>query len=237
MTDTMQRRTVNIRGANQNNDEVDAKSQAWQRQRKAWDLISDLRSGTARMREVGRKWLPQEEAEDRKTYSSRRDRSTLYGVLDDTVKNLTSKPFSKPVSVNGDLPEQLQDIEDDVDRTGRSLTQFGSDVMSSAIEHGMAGIWVDFPKTAGAISNLAEERRSGVRPTFHLVKAHNVLGYGSFVNVETGKQDLTEIRMLESITEKDGEFAWFYRSGEYALHLESAEFLTEHAVVQKLELH
>lgn len=187
-------------------DSVDARSAAWLRQRDAWDLIDDLRAGTQRMREVGRKWLPQEEGEEKGAYDRRLQRSTLYEVVDDTIKNLVSKPFSKSVVVNGELPDRLRDIEHNVDQQGTTLTSFGATVLDNAIEHGLCAVWVDYPRTEGIIQNLQQEREANVRPIFTLISGDMIIGYKSEVNSTNGKVELVEIRFIEWRTEPAGEY-------------------------------
>ena len=64
-----------------------------------WDLISDLMGGTRAMRHAGKRHLPQWPAEDRSSYDIRLATSVLFPAYSRTVSVLTSKPFSKEITI------------------------------------------------------------------------------------------------------------------------------------------
>jgi hypothetical protein len=178
--------------------DIDTKGLAQQRMAAAWELISDLRGGTRAMRRAGTKWLPQEPREDHLAYQARLNRTYLYGAMSDTIKKLSAKPFSKPVVVKqGDtLPDQLAAIQKNANLGGKDLTQFCRSIFEDGVAWGLGHILVDFPATEGAITTLAEERASGVRPYFVRISPRNIIGAESSVQLD-GSLRVTRLRYFE----------------------------------------
>ena len=181
-----------------------------------WGLIHDLLGGTQTMRDAGEKWLPIETEEKLQAYNNRVSRSFLYGALEDSIEKSASKPFSKPVTTQGDMPEALVPMEDNIDNMGRNLTQFAKDVMLDALVHGLTHIFIEFPKTIDEADaddieerrsrlTLADEKELGIRPYMVHIKACNMIGWRSEKD-EGGREQLTQIRFRETKIEPDGEW-------------------------------
>ena len=188
----------------QNQDTVDIKSDAYSEMESRWDLIHDLLGGTAAMREAGEKWLPKETKESQKAWDIRLSRSFLYEAYSDTVKDVASKPFSKPVTIQGELPEPLGQIASNVNGQGQSLTQFAGELFESAVNYGLTHILVDYPKLDKEL-NLAEERKSGVKPKFIHVKPTQIIGWRTETGPD-GQVRLTQVRIKETQQEPVGKF-------------------------------
>ena len=172
-----------------------------------WELIDDLLGGTQAMRDAGTKWLPREPKEDEESYSARLNRSILFTGYEDAVDDLVSRPFSKPVTIQGDLPDLLKEMPLNVDGLGTNITQFARELFDTLLNRGLCHILVDYPKTPAAEGKpltVAQEKRSGVRPVFIQIKPDQLIGW-RFV-VENGKIVLDMIRWLESRYEPDGMF-------------------------------
>lgn len=148
------------------------------------------------MRAAGVRWLPKEEAESEKSYKARLKQSFLYGAYNDTVTKLITKPFSRPVLIQGEkVPDKLASIELDVDQTGKNLTAFAQEVLESAIDYGMTHILVDHP-TLPKDATLADEREAGARPTLVHVRPPALLGWKT-AGMKEGFR-LTEVRIKET---------------------------------------
>lgn len=176
-----------------------------------WEIVDDLLGGTKRMREAGTKWLPSESVEKPQEYKARVDRSFLYGALADTIEKYVSKPFSKKVSIKGELPDELLGIEEDVDMRGTSLTEFCRALLRDGLEHGLSFIFVDYSKVAEeqpdgevTLPNKAQERALGARPYLQHFHSSSVIGWRS--EVRNGREVLTQLRVKEKRTEPDGEY-------------------------------
>ena len=156
-----------------------------------WDMLHDLIGGTFVMRAAREKWLPQETKEKHQKYEIRLGRSFLYNALKSTIKKLSSKPFTRAVTIRGDLPDAL--LENNVDNAGTNLTQFARKAFESAVTYGLTHILVDFP-TVDEPLNLQSERK--LRPAMILIPPPDMLGWTSEIRV--GEKVLTSIRYKEN---------------------------------------
>lgn len=185
-------------------DKVDSQSIAYKAMAERWDLPDDLLGGTPRMRETGKPWLPMSEGETLDKWGRRRDMSFLFNAYRDTITKIASKPFSKEVVLNGDLPSQLTPIQDDVDRAGRNLTQFGRDVLFESVHRGLTHVLVEFPK--GKSSDNQQEVLGIRRPYWIHIPAVDLFAWRGERDRSTGERRLTHIRYHTSDVEPDGEW-------------------------------
>jgi hypothetical protein len=170
---------------------------------KDWDLISDLMGGTRAMRHAGKSHLPQWPAEDHESYKIRLAVSVLFPAYARTVSVLTSKPFSKEITIEETVPPRIVELLDNVDLENRNLHAFAADVCADALAYGMAGILVDAPPANGARS-LADERSAGIRPYFVQIHPQSILGWR--ITRSGGATLLAQLRLLEVVEEDDGPF-------------------------------
>lgn len=115
---------------------------AVKRMLEAAQLPDDLMGGNRAMRKASAHWLPREEEETHMNHQIRVKRSTCFSLYRDTVCDLASKPFVKPVEAEG-APESFSEFLRDVDGTGQDLTVFARDLMEKAIHRGMYHTLVD----------------------------------------------------------------------------------------------
>lgn len=177
-----------------------------------WNLVKSLRAGTNAMRAQGQTFLPKEPKEKLAKYKSRLARTFLFNAYDEAIKTVSKKPFSKEVVIDGDEEgdkgEFISRIKYDVDKEGRSITQFAHDIYESAVDMGMVSILVDFSNITDEQGNplklsLQRERDLDVRPCFVQVPRDAILGFREDPE-QAGR--LTQIRILEEKSEPDGEF-------------------------------
>ena len=193
--------------ATSTDDAVDAPCIAWNDMAAHWPLILDLLGGTPAMRAAGKRWLPQERAESMVQYAARLDRSILYGAFKDTVKRLSGKPFSRPVTLDLDAeeePELLTALMENADLQGRGMTQLARDVYEDGVTYGLGHILIDFP-AIGRELTLAEERSMGVRPYMTRISPVDLIGWRHEPGTN-GERKLIEIRFRERVVVPDGEF-------------------------------
>jgi len=186
-------------------DTVDAKNSAYEVMADYWELIQDLLGGTKAMRAAEDKWLPREPAETMGLYALRLRRSYLYNAYRDTVRRLASKPFSKPVTLQGTLPDRLSAIEEDVDRTGRDLTQFARDVFTACVNYGLTHILVDYSRVPKGAS-VADEKSLSARPTFVHVPPPQLYGWRVRREEGLGTPALSQVRIYEQRVEDVGNY-------------------------------
>lgn len=163
-------------------------------------LVDDLLGGTITMRNARERWLPKERGEKGRDYESRLSRSFLYEGLRDTIDDISSRPFSKPVALieKEKLPDQLQVIEKDVDGNGLSLTSFAKEVFDFGVRHGLVHVLVDYPPLTG-VPTLKEEREQNIHPRFKMIRARDLLDF--VPDTGSGREALKEVRIRE---EADG---------------------------------
>jgi len=166
-------------------------------------LVAALLGGTKAMRAAGKTYLPQWPGEEDASYKLRLAVATLFPAYARTIDVLSAKPFSKPVTLGEDVPERMKPWLQNVDLAGRDLHSFLSEITQEAMGYGFAGILVDFPK-AGNLVTKADEEAAGVRPYFVQVHVQNILGW--LPKSATSLQGLTQLRLLETVSEPDGEF-------------------------------
>jgi len=194
--------------AKENKNTVDSPCSAYTAMQSHWDLIDDLLGGTLAMRAAGEKWLPKEPKEENQAWQNRLDRSILYGAYSDTVDDLVGRPFSKPVTIQGKLPEQLASLEDNCDGQGTDFTQFARELFYTCLSRGLTHVLIDYPKTTredGKKLTLAQEKQTGVRPIFVHIRPQQLIGWRYEKGLD-GKPKLIQIRWKETHSEPDGEF-------------------------------
>ena len=166
------------------------------------NLPATLIAGTDAMRDAGKVYLPQHPAESTPAWTARRDGSVLTPAYRDAIDLACGLIFRKPVELGADVPPDAEEWLENVDLTGRDITQFAQDVLRDAFM-GVTYVVADYPRVPTG-STLAQERAMGVRPYLVHVKASQVLGWRS--QMINGKPVLTQFRYLETATEPDGQF-------------------------------
>lgn len=157
------------------------------------------------MRAAGNRWLPREEEESYVQYNLRLSRSFLYNAFGDTLTKLSTKPFTKPITVkNGRLGEKLALILYNADKQGSTLTSFAHEFFRDAVKYGVAYALVDYP-TVPEGATLKYERDFKIAPYFVRIDPRDLISWTPAIDV-SGRQYCTEIRFKEDRVEKDGEW-------------------------------
>jgi len=195
---------------NVNLDAVDTPSIEWARMYDDWELIHDLLAGTRQMRHRAERWLPKEPKEKHQNYLTRLNRSILYNGLKDTVRQLTAKPFGRPVTIEG-LSDQFEALSENMDLRGSGATAFTRDLFKSGVTYGLVHVFVDHPRMPEGASKAVDKK---VKPFFRMVTAPQLVNWTS-ETAETGEQRLTEVRFREVTVEPRGKYGsvrvhWMY---------------------------
>lgn len=178
--------------------------------REDWCVTEDLMAGTRAMRKAGVRHMPRWPNEEQEAYEARVKTATLFPAYRRTVSVMAGKPFSKALTL-GDAPQSVIDQwkpwTDDIDRAGVSLNVFASEMLTEAVAHGLAGIYVDVPraaevpKNASGVTTQAAEKAAGVRPYFVRVKHNQILGWKLD---DQGR--LAMLRIFECAEVEDGDY-------------------------------
>ena len=180
---------------------VDTPSGAYLAMQNNLMLVNTLIAGTDAMREAGELYLPREPKESKEAYDNRLSRSVLHNAFADAIQKLVGKPFSKPVTLKENTPDQIKDWTEDIDRCGNNITTFARDVFEQALADGLTHILVDFPPSDPERS-LADEQAEETRPYAVHIKAEDLFAW-NFATIN-GVKELTQIRIRETTTEQDG---------------------------------
>ncbi|SCU75532.1 conserved hypothetical protein [Cupriavidus necator] len=178
-------------------------SQAAEAMAQNWQLIDALMVGTSAMRVATKAFMPQWPNEPDGSYQDRVKTATLFPAFSRTVEVLSSKPFSKPLTLSDDVPDRIKEWSEDIDLQGRNLHAFADSISTDALARGIAGILVDHPPVKGARTK-ADEKKIGARPYFVQISYKDVLGWKS--KRINGVETLTQLRLLESAIVEDGPF-------------------------------
>jgi hypothetical protein len=168
-----------------------------------WPLIDALMGGTRAMRAAAQAYLPQWPNEDDASYKARLSTATLFPAFQRTVSVMTGRPFSKPITIEEDVPARIAAWLENVDLQNRNLHTFASELCREALAYGFCGILVDCPPSNGA-RTIADEKQAGIRPYLIHIHPGNVLGWRS--EIRSGHHILTQLRLLETVEELHGEF-------------------------------
>ena len=119
-------------------------------------------------------YMPRHPYETEKQYKIRQDRATYRNHAAPIVTVFSSSLWDKtPVR---DLPSDIEDLADDVDRNQTSADQFFKSVTDKAASRGIHFVIVDNPKSQA--QTKAEAKVEGVRPYFVDVPATSLIDWG-----------------------------------------------------------
>lgn len=166
-----------------------------------WTMISDIRAGARKIKEAAELYLPRYEREKVPAYKKRLESTPWRPEFVDALRNLCSKPFTKAVSLQGDVPQQIKDLSEDIDGEGNDLHSFSRSTFVEGVAAGLVGIYVTYPD-ADPAKTIAEEKASGVRPYWVPLLAENIIAlYTTKVN---GRDLVQHIRIRECSVSRDG---------------------------------
>jgi len=164
----------------------------------SYDMCAALMGGTKAMRAMGKSLLPQWPNEDDGAYKIRLSSATLHPVFRRTVLVNSARPFSKPPTYQCALSD---DWLENIDLQNTTITMFANSLLVECLAYGMCGLLVEYPKAEG-VRTKADEKAAGVRPYFVKYSQQNILGW----KIGEGMR-LTQLRLLETVEEDDGDFA------------------------------
>lgn len=175
-----------------------------------WAVTEPLMAGTRAMRAAAESLLPRWPGEEREAYKARLAVATLFPAYRRTVTVMAGKPFAKPLTVGDASDAALTEwapFVDNVDRKGTSLHVFAAEMLTEGLSHGIAGIYIDFPRAsnvpraADGTTTRAAEAAAGLRPYFVRVMHGQLLGW------RFGADGLLDmLRFSESAEVEDGPY-------------------------------
>jgi len=197
---------------------------------KDWRFCRVLGGGTLALRQAGTEFTPMtaRERKENALYTERLQSSTLHDVYGETIHRIASLPFEKPPTISGDLPPQLEAMVLNADRSGTSLSVFGSLVYQDAIDRGVGLFLVDNvpttiaePQFDGAgqpvmdpngrplvttrAMTLLEVEQLDARPYLSRIDPDNLVGWQT--ETRNGREVCVELRVREWAYVRDENWA------------------------------
>lgn len=168
---------------------VDIKTPRCQKFYSDRETIRDVRGGADVIGNLGVKYLPLEPREHPEDYKRRLARSLFMNFTEDMVKDLSAKPFVRPIVIRSKLHQAIaDDIVKRVDGRGTSLAGLCSAVFEDAVWNGTSFFAVDCAVNGGL-------------PYIYHLSSDKILGF------KLDEDDrLTEIRIAETAIVPDGEW-------------------------------
>ena len=170
--------------------QVNDPNTAWVNMEPHWGLIETLLGGTYKIRKGHRKFLPQEPRELDESYDNRLQRSVLAPYYVRLERMLAGMLTRKPVRLD-DVPDVIREQLFDVDLQGNDLQTWLFSAARQCIRYGHVGVLVDAP-AAG----------ENGRPYWVSYTPRDILGWRT--ELKDGKQELTQLRLMEKIVVPDG---------------------------------
>lgn len=136
--------------------------------------------GTKAVREAGELVLPRYPRESDQRYCIRRDRVALFNGYKTTVTGFVGLIYRTDPTLGADMPKELVDDWEDVDRRGTKGTVFCRKLLSdSVVTGGPAGILVDYPRVDGNPKALTRRQAKNLklRPYWIHIRADQVVSF------------------------------------------------------------
>lgn len=184
---------------------IDTQCPGYQRMSEGWALIDALLGGSTAMRKAREKYLPKETDEEAAQYEIRLKRAHLFPGVKDALRRVVGRPFTKPVTVQGDLPEAMAKVAENVDRAGSSLHCFARAAFRAGARYSLTHVLVDAPTFEGTPTK-EEIDVLNLRPYFAAISARDLF-YWRFDRASDGARRLAEIRYTFQDDEADAEGA------------------------------
>jgi Domain of unknown function (DUF4055) len=166
-----------------------------------WCLIDDVLEGHDAIKRGRERFLPKFERESEAKYRRRLHDAPWRPIVPTALENITSRPFTSPVTLSGNPAPPMQKFAEDVDGQGNSLHVFARNIFDHAVSHGVAVFFVDYSRVPG-LETLADEIEAGVRPYWCHIPVRNLIDVRTqFIK---GREIVTHARWLEHPIVADG---------------------------------
>jgi hypothetical protein len=152
-----------------------------------------------------------EAGESIQAYQVRLSRSLLFNTFIKVREGLIGMALKRNPELEPDVPTQLKAHVEDIDLAGNHLDVFAKELFRDVINDGHAHVLVDMQKPATrSITSLSptptalDDQVSGRRPYWTKYRKDEAINWKSArIN---GEKVLTQVTLIESATEDDGEF-------------------------------
>lgn len=172
---------------------------------KKWTFINDLSDGWEGVVEDNiTKYLPKGADEGEESYKTRSELATYFDFFNPTIEGLKGLIFQKPIIINDDVPQQIQNLLSDMDSLGNDVNVVVNSLTDGAMRKGLKFAYVDMQTKLDEAVSQQEEDQLGIRPYVILIEPENVLNY-KYENRD-GNVILTQVTIQETISVEVGRF-------------------------------
>jgi len=183
-------------------DDPSTPSAAYSKMSASWEKIRTVLAGTAAMRAAGERYLPRHSAENRRNWFVRARTAVLHNKAKEILDAWVGRPFSDPVHVAEDVPDEVAELLKDVDLEGNDVTVFCREWFREGLAKAFAHVLVDSPVVGAEGRTLEDDRRERVRPFWSFIRPENLIA--AETTVVGGREILTHVRILEKSIRRDG---------------------------------
>lgn len=162
-----------------------------------YKLINDITLGWTGIVDNKTTYLPASPSEvsNTKKYDARWQLATFEDFYNPTVEGITGLIFKKPIKLNDDVPQALQDDLTNANAMGDDFGVVAGQLFNGALRKGIKFALVDMPK--GQVNSRADEIAQGIKPYITLIDVENVTSWQTaLIN---GQIVLTQVKIREFI--------------------------------------
>jgi len=185
-------------------------SMAWDAMIGTWTMIDSLLGGTKSMRAAGSTYLPQHTEESDSNFNDRVSSNVLFNAMELTLDHFVGRPFSDPVRLNNDVPEDIAEHAKNIDLQGNDITTFCRDWFRCGLAKGFCHVLIDMPQMneEAMPRTLGDDREDGRRPFWVRIEPENMIfaEADTVVDPQTGelREWFTHVRLRENIVQRVG---------------------------------
>ncbi len=164
------------------------------------DMLRAVYGGTETMRNQSQTFLPQYDKESDARYNARLTSTFALNKMREAVDAASAKPFRTLMKLSNTDPD-LDLWTKDIDMQGNHIHIFSHMLFNNAMLDGYCGVLVDHPTTTN-FANLAEQKASGARPFFKMVKVTDIAA--AYDEYDGADYKTLHLRVKSSRVERDG---------------------------------
>lgn len=176
-----------------------------------WLKMDALLGGTEEMRARGTTYMPMHPGEDTSRYQERLGSAVLWNQTELTLGGWEGRPFSDPLKLKEDVPEQIVDLKENIDMQGNNMNVFARKWFRVGVSKAFCHVLVEQPtiqpREDGRPLSKGETDKQNIRPYWVLVEPNDVISARS--EIINGVDVWTNVRIKESVLvpSPDDEFA------------------------------
>lgn len=165
-------------------------------------LVRDMLEGLPAIRRHPKEYLTQWPKEGDEVYKRRLNDAEFTPLFADLLFGLSSKPFSKDLSLKDPVDEDIKAICEDIDGEGNNLHVFAHSLMKDGVADGLVALVIDYPQKPEDAVTRADESRLGLRPYWVKIKANDLIAV--YTEIINGVETITHARFREDQVLRDG---------------------------------